>query len=199
MYIIYTIYHKKTMDTVIENDIDKKAIEFEIIATNVPSVEIDFSTIQQNLTKLKTQLSDIQQQLRTLEKNNKLIKKEEAKEAAKEASAAKDAAKETKKSEIDNKKQKKITGFNVCEKMSNELCDFMKLPHNSVSPRTTITKYITEYIHNNKLQDTIERKNIQMDDQLKLLFKLDSNDEQLTYFNIHKYINKHLFEKKCNE
>ena len=121
------------------------------------------------LLPIAWELSDIQQQLRTLEKNNKLIKKEEAKEAAKETSAAKDAAKETKKSEIDNKKQKKITGFNVCEKMSNELCDFMKLPHNSVSPRTTITKYITEYIHNNKLQDTTERKNIQMDHQLKLL------------------------------
>ena len=154
--------------------------------------EINFNTIQQNLTKIKTQMmngiSDIQQQLRMLEKQYKQLKKEETKEAKE--------AREAKKNGGDIKPQKKITGFNISEKMSNELCDFMKLPHNSERSRTEITKYILEYINTNKLQDNTERKYIKMNDELKTLFKLENIDKELSYFNIHKYINKHICEKK---
>jgi len=183
------------MEPIVKSEIDMEIKSENTINNDIqiiaPSVndEISFNSIQQNLTKLKTQMmtgiSDIQQQLRMLEKQNKILRKEEAKET-----------KEAKKNDGDNKKQKKLTGFNISEKMSNELCDFMKLPHNSKSPRTSITKYILDYIRTNKLQDNTERKYIQMDDKLKTLFKLENIDNELTYFNIHKYINKHICEKK---
>ena len=146
----------------------------------ITSPLIDINTIQQNLTKLKTQMitsiSEIQQQLRTLEKQNKVSSKVLSKVSN---------------TDVD-KKQKKITGFNICEKMSNELCDFMILPYSASCSRITITKHITDYIRSKKLDtnDTIE-----LDEPLKLLFKLESTDEPVTYFNLQKYINRNIFEK----
>jgi chromatin remodeling complex protein RSC6 len=134
-------------------------------------LESQFDLIQQSLTKFKTNITDIQQQLKTLEKN---IKKE---------------AKEPKKREP-TMKQLKITGFDIPEKITPELCAFMKLPSESTSTRNAVTLYITEYIRNHKLQDMTDRKCIQLDTDLAALFKLTENP-QLTYYNLHKHISSH--------
>ena len=114
-------------------------------------IESNFDLIQQSLTKFKTNITDIQQQLRTLEKN---LKKE---------------TKEPKKRET---KQLKIIGFDIPEKITPELCAFMKLPAESTSTRNAATLYITEYIHTNKLQDMTDRKCIHLNADLAALFKL---------------------------
>lgn len=139
--------------------------------TKPTEIESQFDLIQQSLTKFKTNITEIQQQLKSLEKT---IKKE---------------AKEPKKRES-TMKQLKIVGFDIQEKITPELCVFMKLPSESTSTRNAVTLYMTEYIRNHKLQDMTDRKCIQLDADLAALFKLTENP-QLTYYNLHKHISSH--------
>jgi len=131
-------------------------------------IETQFNLIQQNLTKFKTNISEIQLQLRNLEKT---VKKESKKPPVKSSAA----------------RQPKITGFSILEKITPELCSFMKLQADSLATRNDVTAYLTEYIRENKLQDMTNRRNININDELATLFKL-TPDIQLTYFNLHKYI-----------
>jgi len=147
-------------------------METSIIET-VVDIDTQFEVLQQNLTKFKTNILDMQQQLRTLEKS---VKKE---------------IKDTKKREPIAKptplRQPKITGFDVQEKITNELCAFMKLPAESTSTRNAVTTFMTEYIKQNKMQDMTDRKLIHLNDDLAALFKMATTDH-LTYFNLHKHI-----------
>lgn len=139
--------------------------------TKPTDIESQFDLVQQSLTKFKTNITEIQQQLKSLEKT---IKKE---------------AKEPKKRES-TMKQLKIVGFDIQEKITPELCVFMKLPSESTSTRNEVTLYMTEYIRNHKLQDMTDRKCIHLDADLAALFKLTENP-QLTYYNLHKHISSH--------
>jgi hypothetical protein len=147
------------------------------ILTSACDIESQFDGIQQNLIKFKATVSDMQQQLRTLEK---AIKKENKKN---ETAVLKPLM-----------KQPKIVGFDIPEKITPELCVFMKLPVESNSTRNAVTAFITEYIRAQKLQDMTDRKSIQLNDELAALFKLDITSH-LTYFNLHKHI-RTLFIKK---
>ena len=56
--------------------------------------------------------------------------------------------------------------------------------------RTEVTKYIIQYIKSNKLPDKTNKKIIKPDSALKSLLDLKPEDE-VTYFNLQKYMNKH--------
>ena len=130
-----------------------------------------FCLLQQNLTKLKDDITMIQQQLRVLDKVVKKEKKEEKKE----------------KKPTTSTRQPKIVGFDILEPIRPELCVFMKLPPESKTTRNAATKYITEYISTNKLQDMTDRKRIHLNEELANLFQMGQAD-RLTYFMLHKYI-----------
>jgi chromatin remodeling complex protein RSC6 len=55
-------------------------------------------------------------------------------------------------------------------------------------PRTEVTSKIWQYIKKNKLQDSINRRNINADDKLRPLF----GKAQATMFELTKYVSKHL-------
>lgn len=88
-------------------------------------------------------------------------------------------------------------GFAKPVTVSAELCDFLDKPHGYKIARTEVTKYLANYIKENNLQDKKNKRNIIPDDKLKNLLNYDTkynSSEQLTYFNIHKYM-KHHFKK----
>jgi chromatin remodeling complex protein RSC6 len=91
--------------------------------------------------------------------------------------------------------EKKPHGFAIPSKVSNELCIFMGREPNSLIARTEVTKKLTEYITEHKLQNP--EKKIQIIPDLKLLNLLgeEAKDVLLTHFTIQKYMNHH-FEKK---
>ena len=89
-----------------------------------------------------------------------------------------------------NKGNRKPSGFAVPTKISNELCDFMSMPRGSSMARTEVTQYIIKYIKDHDLQWQPNRKIIKPDNSLKSLLNMKKNEE-LTYFNIQKYMNKH--------
>ena len=56
-------------------------------------------------------------------------------------------------------------------------------------PRTEVTKKVWEYIKKNKLQDAKERRNINADAALKVVF---GGKAQVSMFEMAKHLNKHL-------
>jgi chromatin remodeling complex protein RSC6 len=142
-----------------------------------------FTTINNSLTLFKMQFNTLQQQVRTLEKNVK-----------KELKSVKKTAKP-----LVQKAKKAPSGFAKPTKVTKELCEFMDKPEGTEIARTEVTKVLVNYIKSNNLQEqTADSKNkIVPDDKLKNLLGLNVEEtNELTFFNIQKYMNKHFISKK---
>jgi chromatin remodeling complex protein RSC6 len=129
------------------------------------------------------QLNTLQQQVRTLEKN---VKKE-----------LKTGQKKIK--PVVLKTKKAPSGFAKPTKVTKELCEFMDKPEGTEIARTEVTKVLVNYIKSNNLQEqTADSKNkILPDAKLKSLLGLNMEEtNELTFFNIQKYMNKHFISKK---
>jgi chromatin remodeling complex protein RSC6 len=139
-----------------------------------------FTTINNSLTLFKMQFNTLQQQVRTLEKN---VKKE---------------LKPTKK-ECKPKAKKAPSGFAKPTKVTKELCAFMDKPEGTEIARTEVTKVLVSYIKTNNLQEqtAVSKNKIVPDDKLRSLLGLNVEEiNELTFFNIQKYMNKHFISKK---
>ena len=142
-----------------------------------------FIIINDSLTLFKMQLSTLQQQVKNVEKNVK---------------------KKLKNIKKDNEKQKtKVkrapSGFAKPTKVTKELCQFMDKPEGSEIARTEVTKALVTYIKTNNLfeQGNVAKKKIVPDEKLKSLLGIENNElNDLTYFNIQKYMNKHFYSNK---
>lgn len=82
------------------------------------------------------------------------------------------------------------SGFAKPAILSDELCDFLKIPHKSERARTEVTRMINEYIKANSLQDPNDKRKIKADESLKKIMNLTETDE-LSYFNLQKFIKHH--------
>ena len=87
-------------------------------------------------------------------------------------------------------KNRRPSGFAVPTPISKELCKFMDKPEGSEVARTEVTQYIIKYIKDHNLQWEENRKVIKPDVSLKSLLQM-KGDEELTYFNIQRFMNKH--------
>lgn len=97
-----------------------------------------------------------------------------------------------KKEVIKNKKSgnRKPSGFAKPSKVTKELCQFMNKEEGTEIARTEVTKAICSYIKQHHLENSSNSKIITPDDKLKGLLGIEEGQE-LTYFNIQKYMNKH--------
>jgi len=144
----------------------------------------EFTTINNSLTLFKMQINTIQQQVRTLEKS---VKKE-----------LKTSQKSIK--PIILKAKKAPSGFAKPTRVTKDLCAFMNKPEGTELASAEVTKVLVNYIKSNNLQEqTIDSKNkIVPDDKLKNLLGLNLEEmNELTFFNIQKYMNKHFISKKA--
>ena len=130
-----------------------------------------FVEVLNTLSSFKSQIGMLTSQVKLLEKNVKKQMKQLEREAKKNR----------------NKGNRKASGFAVPTKISKDLCKFMGQPEGTELARTEVTKYIIQYIKDNNLP---QGKVIKPDKKLKGLLKVD-NKEEVTYFNIQKYMNKH--------
>ena len=102
-----------------------------------------------------------------------------------------------KKVQLDKKtKSKKPSGFARPSSITNELCAFMNKEEGTKMARTDVTKTIIEYIKKNNLQKDDNKKVIEPDDKLKILLGINENEE-LTYFTLQKYMNKHFLSSQA--
>ena len=134
----------------------------------------EFTTINNSLTLFKMQINTLQQQVRTLEKN---IKKE-----------LKTSQKGIK--PVILKPKKAPSGFAKPTSVTKELCEFMNKDEGTEIARTEVTRALVAYIKTNNLENKTNSKFITPDEKLKFLLGLEEGQE-LTYFNIQKYMNKH--------
>ena len=81
-------------------------------------------------------------------------------------------------------------GFVRPMRISDELAKFLKVPVGSEMCRTDISKLINGYISVNKLQDSKNGRIINPDAKFRKLLTIPPTD-QLTYFNLHKYLKHH--------
>jgi upstream activation factor subunit UAF30 len=89
------------------------------------------------------------------------------------------------------KPDRKPHGFAVPSLVSDELCLFMKVDSGSLVSRTNVTKKLTEYISEHKLQNPENKRQIIPDAVLSSLLGELAKDAYLTHFTIQKYMNHH--------
>ena len=85
------------------------------------------------------------------------------------------------------------SGFVKPTKISDELAVFLEKPSGTEMARTEVTRDINKYIRTNSLQDKTNGRKINPDQKLALLLKLSKTDE-LTYFNLQKYMSPHFYK-----
>jgi len=133
-----------------------------------------FEQLVTQLNQMKTQITGIQQNIKQLDKNVKKQMKCLKKEVIK----------------TKNKGNRQPSGFAKPSKVTKELCEFMNKTEGTEIARTEVTRALVAYIKENKLENTTNSKIISPDEKLKTLLALNDSDE-LTYFTIQKYMNKH--------
>jgi len=89
-----------------------------------------------------------------------------------------------------NKGNRKPSGFAKPTKVTKELCEFMNKSEGTEIARTEVTRALINYIKSNKLENENNNKIITPDQKLKFLLGIEDGQE-LTYFNMQKYMNKH--------
>ena len=82
------------------------------------------------------------------------------------------------------------SGFAKPGKVSDELRSFLGLGKDELIARTEVTKRITKYCQDNKLQKAEDRRTIHVDAPLRKLLRLQKGD-QLTFFNLQKFMKVH--------
>lgn len=91
---------------------------------------------------------------------------------------------------LDNRVKNRLRQIIRPRVISNELAKFLGKPTGTEMLRTDVARHINGYIRSNNLQDNVNGRIINADEKLRKLLKLRKNDE-LTYFNINKYMNHH--------
>jgi hypothetical protein len=82
------------------------------------------------------------------------------------------------------------SGFVTPTKISDELANFLGKPVGTEMARTDVSRHINSYIHDHNLQDVRNGRRINPDTKLRALLRIGQNEE-LTYFNLQKYMKHH--------
>ena len=87
-------------------------------------------------------------------------------------------------------KPRQPSGFVKPTKISDDLAVFLEKEAGSEMARTEVTREINKYIRTHNLQDPTNGRKINPDVKLRNLLEVPST-EDLTYFNLQKYLSKH--------
>ena len=141
-----------------------------------------FVQVLGQLTSLRSQLTNITGQVRALHKR---------------ADRELRAAQKLNKKRSTKSGTRAPSGFVKPTKISKELATFLGKPYGTEMARTQVTREINTYIRAHSLQDPKNGRHILADSKLRKLLKLTKDDE-LTYFNLQKYMSPH-FAKATNK
>ena len=146
-----------------------------------PGLNDAFDSILQQLVACRSAITVLSSQVRQL----KARSEREVKNAHKLSKKRKNA-------------NRKPSGFVKPAIISTELATFLNKPQGSEMARTEVTKEINVYIKQHNLQDPANGRRILPDAKLRKLLKLSKSDE-LTYFNLQKYMSPHFPSKKVTQ
>jgi SWIB/MDM2 domain len=138
-----------------------------------PVTDNVLSTIIDKVNLLAANIKDIQANLKVLskeyDKQQKIIEK-----AQKKRQNAKNSP----------------SGFAKPNKISDELCDFIGVPHGTEKSRTDITRFINAYVKEHNLNKPENKRFILPDTKLKKILNV-GDSEEINYFILQKLISHH--------
>ena len=153
------------------------------VPVTIPDVKED--DMSNAYSDVNTKLASMRQQLSSLIVEFKALQKR----AERELKAVQKAG--------NKRKQRNATrapsGFVKPTLISDQLAEFLGKEKGSLIARTEVTREINAYIRANQLQDPANGRKINPDAKLKKLLTLNATDE-LTYFNLQRYMSQH-FQK----
>jgi chromatin remodeling complex protein RSC6 len=150
----------------------------EITPQTETNNEFNMETLEVKLSELNRLVSSIRTQTRALEKRMK----KELKTAQKEAGKGR---KNKKRSGNSNP-----SGFTKPTPISDDLATFLGMEKGVEMARTSVTKEINAYVRTHNLQDKVNGRKINPDQPLKTLLQI-KDDEELTYFNLQRFMKHH--------
>jgi chromatin remodeling complex protein RSC6 len=167
-----------TTDTATDTATDAATDADTVETGSIESIESEFLSLATRLQELKTLQISVVSDLKKLHKTVHRHMKENSK-------------KHKKRKNLDpNRPKRAPSGFAKPALISVELCNFLKKPEGTEMARTEVTKYLTQYIKEHKLQDEANRRKILPDKPLQQLLNVGQGDE-VTYFNLQKYMKVH--------
>ena len=153
---------------------DDSVAPVDASGTEVPSVKDNaVSVIIEKVNNLFASFKEVQNLLKVLskdyEKQQKIIEK-----AQKKRQNAKNSP----------------SGFAKPNKISDELCDFIGVPHGTEKSRTDITRFINSYVKEHNLNKPENKRFILPDEKLKKILNV-GDKEDINYFILQKLISHH--------
>ncbi len=171
-----------------DNDDDNDESNINVVIDNEQSEnrknknKIDISIIIfDSINDISLCLKNLQNEMKDIQKKMNILKKDYSKLI-------------NIKNKLEKKKQKQTnilqSGFIKPRALSPEICDFLKIDRSSLKGRNEVTSLINNYIVENNLRDSNDRRIILPNEELKNLLKIDDT-VSLSYFNIQKYLKIH--------
>tara|TARA_B100001142_G_scaffold321822_1_gene369103 strand:+ start:6278 stop:6895 length:618 start_codon:yes stop_codon:yes gene_type:complete len=156
----------------------------EVPVEEVVTIESSMSTV---LSSFSDSIQTLTASLNKLKSDFKVLEKQVLKEAR---SMDKVNAKRNK-----NKGSRAPSGFVKPAGISKDLATFLGVSADTKMARTDVTKLITQYVKDHKLQDAKNGRKIIPDAKLKSLLGVKASDE-VTYFNLQKYMKPHFIKSE---
>jgi upstream activation factor subunit UAF30 len=180
--VVSEVKEVKPKKTKQEPDVPVLPVE-AVVDTN--EIVEDEETISDVTTRFIARLQEANALLSSLKNDFKNIEKRWTKELK---VAQKSSSKKKKKST-----NRQPSGFVKPTKISDELALFLEKETGSEMARTQVTREINNYIRAHNLQDSVNGRHINPDEKLAALLKIPEG-ENLTYFNLQRYMSPHFFK-----
>lgn len=151
---------------------------------NVNNTEEDtdsFNSLVNAVTLLATNVKEIQAKLKVYSKEREKQQKILNKEATKREKA-----------------RKTPSGFAKPSKISDEMCEFMKIENGSERSRTDVTRFINSYVKEKNLYNPVNRRIILPDPVLKKILRVGDNDE-VSFFKLQSLLSNHFPMSKAKQ
>lgn len=153
--------------------------------TVVETAQVEESTMVSRLSVFGAKLTQLNGLFSSLKADFKLLEKQ----VSKELKTAQKLSSKKRKTNVN----RQPSGFVKPTLISNELATFLGKAHGTELARTAVSREINNYIRTNGLQDKENGRKINADAKLTSLLKL-GKDDQLTYFNLQKYMKHHFIK-----
>lgn len=173
---------KKTSKSKSDTKVEAPVVEAPVVQAPVveeqvneeSSIEQTFKSLYEKIANVKAELSKLTSELKDAHKQvNKAVKESEKRQKKKA-----------------DRPKREPSGFAKPTQISTELCEFLQKPLGTEMARTEVTKYLTSYIKEHSLQFAEDKRKIKPDKKLAKLLNL-KKDDQVTYFNLQKYMKPH--------
>lgn len=157
----------------------KTEVQNDVVQTDV----VESDEISQCFVELMKKLQLLSTTFVALKQDFKVLEKRYSREL-------KAAQKNSEKKRKPSGKPRQPSGFVKPTKISDDLAVFLEKESGSEMARTEVTREINKYIRTHNLQDPTNGRKIHPDVKLRTLLEVPTTEE-LTYFNLQKYLSKH--------